>query len=59
MYDQIDGVAMGSRLAPVLANLFLGYYENLFLNNYKGPAIDILMIPFEFLTMSIKHSSLC
>ena len=24
-YDQIDGVAMGSPLAPVLANLFMGY----------------------------------
>ena len=23
-YDQIDGVAMGSPLAPVLANLFYG-----------------------------------
>ena len=25
MYDQIDGVAMGSPLTPALANLFLGY----------------------------------
>ena len=25
--DQIDGVAMGSFLAPVLANLFMGHYE--------------------------------
>ena len=27
IYDQIDGVAMGSPLAPVLANLFMGYHE--------------------------------
>ena len=26
-YDQIDGVAMESPLAPVLANLFIGDYE--------------------------------
>ena len=24
-YDQVDGVAMGSPLGPVLANLFMGY----------------------------------
>ena len=27
---------MGSPLAPVLANLFLGYHENNWINNYKG-----------------------
>ena len=37
MYDQIDGVAMGSPLAPVLANLFLGHHENILLNKYQGP----------------------
>ena len=26
-YDQCDGVAMGSTLAPILANLFIGYHE--------------------------------
>ena len=27
VFDQIDGVAMGSPLAPVLANLLLGHHE--------------------------------
>ena len=39
VFDQIDGVAMGSPLAPVLANLFLGHYENIWLNKYHGPSV--------------------
>lgn len=34
-YDQIDGVAMGSPLAPVLANLFMGHHEKTWLDNYS------------------------
>lgn len=30
---------MGSPLAPVLANFFMGYYEKLWLNNYTGPKV--------------------
>jgi len=30
-YDQIDGVAMGSPLAPGLANLFMGHHEKMWL----------------------------
>ena len=35
-YDQIDGVAMGSPLDPVLANLFMGYPEANWLQVFKG-----------------------
>ena len=27
IYNQIDGVSMGPPLAPILANLFMGYHE--------------------------------
>ena len=34
-YNQIDGVAMGSPLAPVLANIFMGFYGTRWLNDYS------------------------
>ena len=34
-YNQIDGVAMGSRLPPVLANIFMGFHESKWLNEYN------------------------
>ena len=33
VYDQTDRVAMGSPLGPALANLFMGYHENKWLNS--------------------------
>ena len=36
VYDQVDGIAMGSPLAPVLANLFMGFNEKLWLEQYDG-----------------------
>ena len=38
-YDQIDGVAMGSFLAPVLANLFMGHHEKSWLENVDASEI--------------------
>ena len=34
-YNQIGGVAMGSPLAPVFANIFMGFYESKWLNEYN------------------------
>ena len=39
IYDQIDGVTMGSPLAPALANLFLGHYENIFLQHERASKV--------------------
>ena len=38
-YDQIDGVAMGSPLGPVLANIFMCHFEEKWaLNNNARPS---------------------
>ena len=34
-YSQIDGVAVGCPLVPVLANIFMGFYESKWLNEYN------------------------
>ena len=39
MFDQIDGVAMSSPLAPVFVNQFLGHYEYILLKEYIGPPV--------------------
>ena len=36
MFDQIDGVAMGSSLGPILANIFMTHFELKALSGYKG-----------------------
>ena len=38
-YDQIDGVAMGSPLGPVLVNLFMGYHEQKRLQSFEESAL--------------------
>ena len=36
VYDQIDGIAMGSPLAPTLANIFMGNHEKNCIENFEG-----------------------
>ena len=55
IYDQIDGVLMDSALDPILANLFMGYYEKDWIKKaqvskhtfYKRYVDDIFAV-FEF-----------
>ena len=35
MYDQADGVEMGSPLAHILASIFMGYHEKEWIWNYN------------------------
>ena len=44
-YKQIDGVAMGFPLVPTFANIFLSYYEQIWLKSY----------PYEFKTVIYKR----
>ena len=36
-YKEINGVAMGTKMGPSYANLFVGYIEHEFFNQYNGP----------------------
>ena len=47
---------MGSPLAPVLANFFMGYYEKLWLNNYTGPEVLYYCRYVDDIICSFKNS---
>ena len=54
IFDQVDGVAMGSPLGTALANLFIGYYEQKWLESDHGRLVkfycryvDNIFCPFE------------
>ena len=40
-YKQINGVAMGTKMGPSYTNLFVGYVEHQFFNQYDGPKPDL------------------
>ena len=40
-YKQINGVAMGTKMGPSYANLFVGYVEHQFFIQYDGPKPDL------------------
>ena len=41
-YKQINGVAMGTKMGPSYINLFVGYVEHQFFNQYNGPKPDFI-----------------
>ena len=55
VFDQVDGVAMGSPLGPVLANTFMGHHEKIWIQNYKGDKPEIYKRYVAFLKMNLMH----
>ena len=55
LYQQVDGVAMGSPLGPTLANIFFGPYKDIWLLNcsleckpsYYKLYVDVIFVLFE------------
>ena len=40
-YKQINAVAMGTKMGPSYANLFVGYIQHKFFNQYNGPKPEL------------------
>ena len=60
IFKQVNGVAMGSPLAPTLANLFLAHHEQTWINNNNAPFmycryVDDIFCIFEGNTNSNRH----
>ena len=57
-YDQIDGVAMGSPLGPVLANIFMCHFEESWLtNNQFRPSIWFRYVDDTFCLFDSKDTA--
>ena len=55
MYGQIDGVAMGSSLGPVLASIFVGYYKSLLYRRVKKPPMYYCYVDDTFAIFDSKN----
>lgn len=59
MNAQIDGVSMGISLGPDLANIFVGYYERLFLEKCQNPFIYVRYVDDTFsIFVTINESNI-
>ena len=61
MHRQIEGVSMGSPLAPILANIFVGFQERHLFEKFRKPFIylrymDDILFPLDHVTMNYWSS---
>ena len=57
-YDQIDGVALGSPLGPVLANIFMCHFEEKWvLNNNTRPSVWFRYVDATFTLFDNKNTA--
>lgn len=52
MYQQIDGVAIGSPLGPMLANIFVGFHEKQLFNKINKPCCYLRYVNDTFTSFS-------
>ena len=58
-YDQVDGVAMGSPLGPVLANIFMCHFEEKWvLSNNSRPSVWFRYVDDIFTLFESKHAAI-
>ena len=58
IYRQIDGISMGSRLGPILANVFVGFHERLLFEKFPKPFFYLRYVDDTFLTFSSRNDAL-
>ena len=57
MYRQIDGICMGSPLGPILANIFVGYYERKLFKGSVDPKMYVRYMDDTFVIFKNKECS--
>ena len=58
MYRQVDGISMGSPIGPILANVFVGFYEKLLFDRFPKPYSYLRYVDDTFTCLSSRNESL-
>ena len=58
MYHQVDGDSMGSPLGPILANIFVGFYENVLSERFPKPKMYLRYVDNTFACFSSRNEAL-